>query len=208
MPLEVPVEDLRRDFVGCVVMFGNKPVHILSVARDGTVSYRDMFSQREAHAPFTIKDFCKPVPRVGFVNILNSVMYISREPVRKYFMGVNPQNVTCKAILGLDYPSGAQATKARAAALGIPEVADAIMGKYPSLADACKKVKKFGGACAFDKQFCITAESNIFYKGDKVGVCPLNAKGSADIQWNEGKQYLSILLDGKHEQTVRDFSPA
>jgi hypothetical protein len=208
MPLEVPVDDLRRDFVGCVVMFKNKPVYVLHVSLDGTVMYRDMFSQRDEMAPFTLKEFGKPVPRIGFVNINNSVVYVSRSPVRKYYMGVSLQNIECKLIMGVDYPNGSQATKQRIQTLCIPEMADAITNKYPSLADAAEKVKKFGGACAFDKQFAISANKDIFYKGEPVGLCALTAKGTADIQWNEGKQYLSILLDGNHEKTVRDFRPA
>src|SRR5438067_664809 len=102
MPLEMPVEDLNRDLRGCVVMYKNKPVYVTSIGRDGEVVYRELLSQQEGRAPFTLKDFTNPIRRVGFVNVMGSVVYVSRVPHRKYYMGLATQNIQVKLIGGVD----------------------------------------------------------------------------------------------------------
>lgn len=204
----MPVEDLRRDLQGCVVMHKNKPVYVTNIGRDGTVYFRDLLSQREASAPFTLEGFSNPLRRVGYVNVMGSCLYVTRDPLRKFFMGLHPNNLNIKAIPGLDYPQGAQHTKMRVQSMCIPELGDAIMNKYPTLAQAIKRAKDTGGACAFDKQFAVSNGRYVFYKGTVVGRVASTAKAAADIQWEQGKEYLSILLDNNHEKTVRDFRPA
>lgn len=208
MPLEMPVEDLQRDLRGCVVMYKNKPVYVTSIGRDGEVVFRDLLSQKEERAPFTLKEFTNPVRRVGFVNVMGSVVYVSRVPHRKYYMGLNPQNIQIKGIAGVDYPQGAAYAKQRILTMCIPEIGEAIMDKYPSLAEAIKHTKKHGGAMAFDKQFAVTKDRAIYFKGELVGTVDLTAKGAQDIKWEQGKEHLQILLDGNYEKTVRDFRPA
>lgn len=207
MPLEIPYDDLQRDFVNCVVMYKNKPVYVNGITRNGDVIMLDLASQREEIVPFTIKTFDAPVRRVGFVNCQGSVVYVSRIPQRKYYMGLNAQNSSVKTITGIDYEN--RATKARIQSLCVPELADAIMNRYPDLEEACRMVKVRLGAVAFDSQFCVSSKGKIYYKGAEVGKVALNKdKASNDIVWNDGKKYLSILLDDNHEKTVRDFSPS
>lgn len=208
MPLEMPVEDLNRDLRGCVVMYKNKPVYVTSVGRDGEVVFRELLSQQEGRAPFTIKDFTNPVRRVGFVNLMGSILYVSRVPHRKYYMGLNPQNIQVKSIAGVAYPQGAAYMKQRILSMCIPEIGNAIMDKYPSLSEAIKHTRKHGGAMAFDKQFAVSADRIIYFKGDEVGTVDLVAKCGSDIKWEQGKEHLQLLLDGNYEKTVRDFRPA
>lgn len=208
MPLEMPYEDLHRDLRGCVVMYKNKPVYVVGIGRDGDIAFIDLVDQKPGNAPFTIKDFTNPVRRVGFVNCYNSVVYVSRIPYRKYYMGLHVNNTLAKILIGVDYEHGAGLTKERVRNLCCAELGAAIMDKYPSFQDACKQVKKYPGACAFDKQFCITSRGHIYYKGESVGTCNFKtAKGIQDIKWNKGKEHLILLLDGNYEKTVRDFGP-
>lgn len=209
MPLEMSYEDLVRDLRGCVVMYQNKPVYVTSISRGGEVVFRELLSQKEGTAPFTVKDFTNPVRRVGFVNVLNSVVYVSRVPYRKYFMGLSSHNTSFKTLVGVHYEHFAPETKRRVMNLCIPELGEAIMDKYPSFVEACKRVKKFRGAVAFDKQFAVSSEKYIYYKGEGVGTVAnlLTAEGVQDIKWIPGKEYLSLLLNGNYEKTVRDFRP-
>lgn len=204
----MPVEDLNRDLRGCVVMYKNKPVYVTSIGRDGEVVYRELLSQQEGRAPFTLKDFTNPIRRVGFVNVMGSVVYVSRVPHRKYYMGLATQNISVKLLGGVDYPQGGAYAKQRILSLCIPEIGEAIMDKYPSLAEAIKHTKKHGGAMAFDKQFAVSSTRIIFFKGEAVGMVDLAAKSGQDIKWEQGKEYLQLLLDGNYEKTVRDFRPA
>lgn len=214
MPLEMSVEDLKRDLVGCVVMHKNKPVYVTAIGRGGAVSFRCLNSQREDVAPFTLADFASPIRRVGFVNIMNSVIYITRIPVRRYHMGLyfggggRGGNIKISHLDCLSYPQGGMQTLQRAQTMCIPEIGKAIMNKYPSISEAWQQVKDFGGACAFDKQFAVAENRYVIYKSHRVGKFPAGAESIQDIKWDEGKQHLSILLENNHEKTVRDFRPA
>lgn len=212
MPLEMPVEDLRRDLVGCVVMHNNKPVYVTAVGARGIVAFRDLGTQKEDQEMFTLEGFSNPVRRIGFVNIMGSVLYITRVPVRKYYMGLSvgggrSGNLKIQYLDNVNYPQDANNTITRAKSLCIPELGQAIMNKYPKFTEAMQQVAEFGGACAFDKQFAVCAKGYIIYKTQRVGKAKLNAKTFQDIQWNEGCEHLSILLDNNHEKTVRDFAP-
>lgn len=206
MPFEVPYDDLRRDLMGCVVMYKNKPVQVAMIHHNGQVRIRDLFTQREKDVEFTLEEFSKPTPRIGFVNVMGSVFYVARLPVRKYFMGVTTQNTKIHR-LGVDYPAGYGDTVGRVQQLAIPEVADAIMNRYPTFEAALEEAKRVRGACAFDKQFAVDRRGNIFYKNDVVGKVDMNATSIQDIVWQEGKEHLFIVLDGNYEKTVRDFRP-
>lgn len=209
MPLEMSYEDLVRDLKDNVVMYQNKPVYVTGISRDGEVRFLDLGTQREGLAPFTVKDFCNPIRRVGFVNCMGGAAYLCRIPVRRYYIGLARHNTVVKLLPGVLYEEGGAATiRDRVRSLMIPEIGDCIMNKYPVLADACKQVKKFKGAVAFDTQFAVSSTGAIFYKDTHAGTCSLNtAKTVADIKWDEGQEHLSILLDNNHEKTVRDFRP-
>lgn len=207
MALEMPYDDLCRDLKHCVVMFKNKPVYVTSVGRDGLVYFLDLLTQKEGNAPFTLKAFDAPIRRIGFVNCMGSVVYVTRIPVRKFFMGLATGNTQVKALVHIAYENGAGHVKQRVGSLMTPELGQALMNSYPSLEEAVKAVKARPGAVAFDSMFCVDSQGKISYKGAVVGSCKGTAKKASDIVWNEGKEYLNLLLDNNHEKTVRDYRP-
>jgi hypothetical protein len=202
---EVAIDDLRRDFKGNAVMYKNRPVYIEDVAKDGTVRYLDLYTQRSKYAPFSLKDFTVASRRLGFINSMGSVIYAARIPMRKYYMGLCRHNVKMYGISVL-YPHGKGETQHRLNSFMVPEIADALLNKYPTLEECVDQLKGFEGARAFDKQFAIDEMGGVFYKTKCVGQLPKNARKTADsIQWRKGSEYLIQLLDNNHTKTVRSM---
>lgn len=213
MALEMSVDDLRRDLAGCVVMHNNKPVYVTAIGGRGLVAFRDLMSQKEDSEMFTVEAFSNPVRRLGFVNVMNSVIYVTRVPVRKYYMGLKAGggrqgNLKLTYLDIVNYPQGTAETISRVQSMCVPEFGAAIINKYPTLPEAIIQVREFGGACAFDKQFAICSRGYVIYKTKRVGKYNQTSNGPQDIKWAEGCEHLSILLENNHEKTVRDFKPA
>jgi hypothetical protein len=207
VPLDMSVEDLKRDLIGCVVIHKNKPVYVTNISRNGEVHFIDLITQKEGVAPFTLKSFTAPTRRLGFVNVQGSVAYLTRVPIRRYHLGLHRNNVKIKLIMGVDYPQGAENSKYRLQQLNCPELGDAMFNRYPNFEECVAHVQKFGGARAFDKQFAVCSRNCVYYKGDIVGHFDRNAKAHTDIHWMDGKKYLSILLEGNYEKAARNFRP-
>lgn len=201
-------EDLTRDLKGCVVIHKNKPVYVNNISRNCDVHFTDLITQKEGVAPFSLKAFTSPTRRLGFVNVQGSVVYVSRIPVRKYYLGLHRNNTVVKTIRGVVYPQGADNAKYRLQQLNCPELGDAMFNRYPNFEECVAHVRQFGGARAFDKQFAVSSDGYIFYKGEAVGTITLrNAKGYPDIMWGADKKHLSILLEGNYEKAARNFRP-
>lgn len=199
-------EDLQRDLRGCVMIHKNKPVYVSNISRDGMVKFTELITQKEGVAPFTLASFASPTRRLGFVNVMGSVVYVSRTPVRKFFLGLNRGNVAVKVVAGVEYPEGQVQTAAQVSRLCSTELGNAMFNKYPTFAECVKHLQMFKpGAMAFDKQFALTSEGRVLYKEKVVGTYKKNAKTVEDIQWESGKEYLSILLKGNYEKAARDF---
>jgi hypothetical protein len=200
--MEIPYKDLVRDFVNCVVMYKNKPVYIQTVTPKGLVLYTDLLTQKTGEAVFTLKAFSSPLRRLGYVNIGLYCAYLTRNPFRKFFMGLNRGNTTV-SLPNIDFKVDVQALMAGVRALTSPEVGKAILDTYPTFKQACTQVKTFGGICAFDKQFAIHESGAVYYKNVNVGKSRMLVRGTvADIQFNEGHRHLAKLFRNTDEKAA------
>lgn len=198
MPLEMSVADLTRDLVNCVVMHKNKPVKVQMIAGDGKVHFLDLLSQKKGSAPFTLKAFAAPL-RVGFVNFFGGCYYVARMPVRRYYMGLHRQNFQIKA-LPCDYMPGVQD---KISGLDSVELAQAMMGQYPTLLEALTEAKLTASCCAFDKQFAVDHKQRVFFKESIVGVVGRYVN-KPKIIWAKGMEHFENLLDGNYEKALRN----
>ena len=203
--MDMPYEDLQRDFVNCIVMYKNKPVYIQSITKAFVVLFTDLMTQEQGKANFTLKAFSSPSRRLGFINIGTSCIFVTRIPVRKYYMGISSRNIQVAAI-DAEYAIPANALAAMVTTLCLKEIGSSLLNVYPTLKDAANKVKEFGGSCAFDKQFAISAKGTIFYRELKVGSVRITANTKvSSIVWSNGKEHLNLLLEKNHEKDLSDF---
>jgi hypothetical protein len=79
----------------------------------------------------------------------------------------------------------------------------AMLNKYPSLEEAQDQAIKETGGYAFDKQFAVDFEQNVFYKTKRVG-----RNGPKGIRFDKGFEFLSLLIGGKHGASLEAFKKA
>jgi len=192
-------DDIVRDFVGCVVMYQDKPVYINEVSRDcKTVIYTDLLTQNLAREDLDIARFLKPIARIGYFNIGRYAFFAQRTPIRKFYMGLNPRNVSVQHII-----ETGDAERHKAQQLATKEVAEALLNHYPTLKQALKQCVELKGSCAFDKQFAVDYRMNVYYKTNPVGKVK-----DGNIEFKEEYKHLILLLDNNHAKDLRDFKAA
>lgn len=198
-------EDVQTLYEGCLVIYNNALVKVISIdfdERPFTFTLLNLSTQKKLKVPFKQEDFKNPEKRIGFVNIMQSVVYIVRNPVRKYHLGINKQNieVRCPAV---NYPNDRSRTRDKALALNSVEVYKAYAGIYPSLEEAYASAKEWESACAFDKQFCVDCKEIIFYKDKRVGKLV-----DSVIVFDKDFSYLECALGNNYEKDSRTFKAA
>lgn len=150
---------------------------------------------------FRLEDYKAPESRIGYVNEAGNAVFIRRQPRRLYKAGLHNTNVDT-----IVPPRPDSGEMVRHSAMSVMKftsksILDAYHNKYPTLADALVEAKANESAIAFDKQFAVSHFGSVFYKSERVGI----VEGGA-IKFNDGKEYLSTLLDGNYEKDSRNFA--
>ena len=202
MAKKATVEDLRTMFADTLCMYNNKPYYIDNINGHYYAECKNLLTQRDESILCDEKTFAAPIRRVGFVNVRKSVVYVERNPVRKYKAGLCRANVSFHNVPGVDYPYGAGDAVRTLYSLKIIEIADAIMGKYPTIEECITSFDNGTAAMAFDHQFALSAEGNVFYKENKVGKFKNDAKTPYDFVFDAKYKYLINLLDNNHEKSI------
>lgn len=165
---DMSVDDLCVLYRNSIVLVNNKPVYVELVNNQYQCLVLDLLSQRHMTVSYTRGLFKAPTRRIGFVNVNGSVVYVYRNPVRKYKVGYSEENVKV-CTLDVNYPLNRSLTRDKVERLKCIEIADAMANRYPCLSIAFENAREFNGACAFDKQFAVTYDGIIFYKTAFVG---------------------------------------
>lgn len=184
-------EDIRTFYRNTVAMVKGAPCKIVDVNGNARVHYRNIRDGELRMIGYDPK-LIVPPPRIGYVNYEGECAYFYRRPVRKMQMGVNHQNLGRDKIRGAHY----RMDGVLSVDPWIDAVADAIENKYPSLVVCRKKAGIFGGIWAFDKQFAIDEESNIYYRSQHVGHLPPKANSIEQIEFIPEFEYLKLITTG------------
>lgn len=203
MDKRVSVDDLRVFYNGQLVAHNNKPVFVKQITGDRIARILDILTQKE-YSTKEIDEITPPMRRIGMVNSCGSVVYVERQPHRKMNMGLYSGNTNVQH-LPVEYPEGREITQARVSTFNCVEVGVAYMDKYPTLKECIKHVKEFGGAMAFDHQFCIDEEFRILYKTYRVGTLPRNCSTVEKIEFDLNHSYLSGIIGGLYEKDLATF---
>lgn len=199
---EISLEDLEMLYNKTLVLYKGSPVFVSSINGDRRLNIFHLETQKSEYVDWSFEDFKPPTRRIGMVNCHNTVIYVTRQPYRKYQVGMSPNNMYFEYIRDVaqdvDYISPAL-TKVKK--LHGREVLNALKGDYPSLTKALKAVKEMekNGSMAFDHQFAVTKNKEIIYKTSKVGT--VSVKG--EITFDKGFEHLEIMIGDNCEKTLR-----
>lgn len=203
MDERISIEDARTLYQGCVAMFKGAPVKVARIGEGGIFRYKSLRNLRTFEDEFDLDKFKSPLPRLGFVNYSSGVVYIQRRPVRRYQAGLNVNNTSAVNIDRRYYPEGLDNIYHQMSEMCFPEFGEMLDNKYPSFEECIRRVKEFGGACAFDKQFCITEDFRIYYRNDYVGDLPRGCTRIERIVFHPGNESLSKIIGKNYENIVR-----
>ncbi len=205
---DINMGDLEQLYYKTIVMLKDSPVYITSFDPERNMYYVDLKTGKKHHCKFVADDVKPVVGRVGYINHNGHSIYMQRMPVRRYQIGLNTGN--CKFLYHEDQRHHQTFMRAydQVSRLNVGSIANAILNNYPSFREAVGVAKVSGGACAFDKQFSIDSERNVYYKTKKVGVLPARSLSVKRIEFKEGFEFLETILEPHYEKTVRTFEAA
>jgi hypothetical protein len=191
-------DDIVQQYYKNIVIYNTKLVFV-SHCKDGIVTLNPVGVAKNFNVKFERKLFKPCLNRIGMINVLGSVIYGSRNPVRKMQIGHNRNNISLHYIKGLEYKEGAMATKDYLYNVNCVEIGNSLENNYPTFEKALEIIDKKSGinAVAFDKQFCLDKLGNIYYKLDCVGKVK-----DKRIEFKSGKEHLELLLENSYEQYI------
>lgn len=200
MPIaNASLEDLAQMFNNSLVIHKNKPIKITRFNSKTNIKAFDLVSQRNIDMEVDTSELKAPGRCFGFVNFMDYVIYISRNPVRRYKVGICQESANFQAPQKyVDILHSAEAQ--RVYAFTCPEIVDTVYNRYPSIPDVHKQLVNGAKIVAFDRQFAIDQFLNVYYKLNKVGKLK-----EFDIQFDKGWEHLTILLDNNHEKSIPIF---
>lgn len=204
--VDITVADIDQLYSKSIIMYRGRPARVVEVNRNKEVTILGLMSGRKSVVPFNQLDFRPVLGRIGFINHGGFAFYVVRNPARRYSIGLTTQNthiysVTRDANQVRD--SYNQVTK-----MSSKGWAQALMNDYPTFRDAINIAKETKGSCAFDKQFAVDAQRNIFFKKQIVGHIPSRMSTIGRIEFQPAFQFLEILVENHYEKTVRTFAAA
>ena len=203
----VSAADLHTFFNGTVVLYNNRPTKVQRVTDAKVFRLLDLESQKISTVPMAHRAITSPTRRLGMVNIDCCAVFIKRIPYRKWQIGINHNNTSIQR-LPLEYRDESEAAIDKLRNMEHPSLADCMYDKYPDFSEAFNSAVEFNGTFAFDKQFAVCWDGSVFYKNKKAGkLSTIKAPTIKDIAWEFRYRYLTLLLEGNYEKSIRDFGP-
>ena len=197
---DMSVQDIRRDYLGCLVMYKGKPYLFNDINENREAVLVDIEFDKFVIASFSVSAITSNIGRIGLVNTYGLATCISRIPKRLYAIGLRYDNTkfTCLNQLSTDR-SAIEYDSLKA--FRHPGIAKALRNEYPSLEEACERARIERGCCAFDKQFAVSRGKEIlFYTKEVVGYIE-----DKKIELLPQYLFLGSLLGKYHEKTSRAF---
>lgn len=197
---KVSAADLRQMFEGTVVMYKKRPVFVVKISGTFDAQILHMQSRKTEVIKCNINTFTPCCRRLGMMNVNDSVVYVTRLPMRQYAVGYSRDTLRIRPLDGALYPRGRVDTTMLAYEVNTEAFANILFGKYPSFRQSIEQSQVIAGTMAWDRQFAVSNGKQVFYKNKCVGT--VNGKSVEDILFKPEYKHLSILLNKGYENTI------
>lgn len=167
--MDISVRDLRTMYQHSVVLWKGVPVYISEIDEAYKVKIFDLGVQKYKIVKWIPENFIPPSVRIGYVNMGTNCFYAHRIPARRYKIGLSSDNVIRLEQDHRMSPAEKEEAGNILSRFKSTSLYDALMNKYPSLEEAFQEAKDNNGYVAFDKQFAVGYDGQVFYKGRQVG---------------------------------------
>lgn len=201
---DISWDDIHQQYNNTLFLYENSPVYCERMGGDREkkeIVLFDLRTQKRKAVPFTFAKIRPLDRRIGFVNSDEHAVYLSRIPARRMQVGISKETLKASPIQTKN--GGALDVVIRLSKLRAIEICYSIDNEYPTLQECFDTV--YNGhavSCAFDHQFALTNELQIYYRTKLVGVLILNRtkKVSLDnIVFAQEFSHLISLLKGNYE---------
>jgi hypothetical protein len=199
--------DMLQLYQEVLCRYKDTVIKVLDINGDDTMEVWNLATQRRNKITFKLDDLSAPIGRIGFVNHMNWAYFVTRRPIRRYQAGISRNN------LGIRTPDCANPAAHRLQQgindireLRLRTIYSSIIGEFPSLEEAYEKAKESQGLTAFDRQFAVSYNRDIYFRDKFVGLLPARAKKKERIVFKNEYEHLELLLNQDYEKTVRTFA--
>lgn len=202
---ELALNDIIQLYHDSICMYKGHPVRVVVIDPDANVTLIYLRQDKKAKVKFERELFGPPLGRIGFVNEGIHAFYVTRQPIRRYQIGLNRGNIGIKGIPGRD-PRAYKRDYDVCARMSTKAWGKALDNDYPTLVAALRIATEHQGSVAFDKQFAVDADRCIYYKDKVVGSIPPRMSTVKRIVFNAGYEYLDTLLTRPNDKTTRTIT--
>jgi hypothetical protein len=205
---EINARDAHTMYANCLVIYNNKVVKVKGIDEALKTNIIDLETGRSYSVNFNRESFRPIVGRIGYVNHNGHAFYVMRKPSRVYKVGLSSENMKVTYIRGHRPNATLLRSLDKISNLTSGAFVNAVANDYPTLAVAIRVAKGSNGSCAFDKQFAVDFDRNIYYKGSVVGSIPARCSTKSRIEFLPQFHFLSFPLEATHENTPTTFEAA
>ena len=191
--------DIKQQYYRNIVLYKGKVV-LVTNCYDDKVEILYLITQKKDIVLFNRQDFKANTGRLGNINYSGFVFNVERVPSRVMQIGYSRQNLSFQMLQVKRRDGDYMDAFDDLSRLSCKELAYTIEGKYPTFSKGLNIVKKDNKKImAFDRQFAVDGEGNIYYKIYRVGNVSLDADTEEAISFISGKKYLKLLLGNNYE---------
>ena len=187
------IRDINMLFANTVVQLSKEKLwyYVNNVSEDLTALCTDLETQKIKRIKFDENTWKAPSARLGYVNVGDVCVYISRHAYRKYKQGLAKE--CCEITNGDMYldVGDREAVFNTMNILGTESFFNCLKGEYPTFQEAVALVVQGSKAVAFDRQFAVDADLNVYYKGKMAGKVTEDKSG---IQFKKKLQFLQRVV--------------
>lgn len=202
---KLALNDAIQLYHDTICMYKGQPVRVISIDADFIVTLIYLRQDKRAKVEFEHELFGPPLGRIGFVNEGVHTFYVTRQPIRRYQVGLNRGNIGVRGIPG-NNPRAFQRDYDACVRMVTKAWGKALDNDYPTLAEALRIATEHKGSVAFDKQFAVDHNRTVFYKDKVVGSIPPRMSTVKRIVFNVGFEHLDTLLTRPNDKTTRTIA--
>lgn len=202
---ELALNDAIQLYHDTICMYKGQPVRVVSIDVDFNVLLIYLRQDKRTKVKFEHELFGPPLGRIGFVNEGVHAFYITRQPIRRYQVGISRGNIQARGVPGNSLQAFRRDQDA-CRRMSSKAWGKALDNDYPTLVAAMRIASEHNGSVAFNKQFAVDFNRFIYYRDKRVGYIPPRMSTVKRITFDKGYEYLDTLLTQSNDKTTRTIA--
>lgn len=197
----IDLADQMQLFQNTLISYKDDVCYVSNIGPDSVLLER-LVDGKEMLVEFDFNLFKTISARIGYMNSGLISLYASRRPLRQFLQGWGPHLFYFHGNNDGSGPKEKNKASHDINSMKSKTWLNAINGIYPTFKEAVAKVKNHHLSVAFDKQFAVGKNGDVFYRSTQVG--EFDGDTVEQIVWNKGKEYLASVLKELTHESLRN----